>query len=59
MNNYGYPTTRRFHRTMVDAFQQDQAEWWFPPKRSTMDTVLITLGVMMWIGIGIYFWGAT
>lgn len=36
---YGWPTTRRYHRTMMNAFQQDQAQWWFPPERTNAEKV--------------------
>jgi hypothetical protein len=53
-DNYGWPTSRCFPRTLKDAFRDDpeNARWWYPPKRSTMDKILITLGVFMWVGIG-------
>jgi len=51
---YGYPTTRRFHRSTMDAFQQDQAEWWFPPERSTAEKVWL-YGSLIFFVLSIFF----
>lgn len=57
-DNYGWPTTRCFPRTMLDAFPDDaeNAQWFYPPEQRWQDKVYFYLGVLFWVVIGIYFW---
>ena len=54
--NHGWPTTRTFPRTLADAFQDERVEWWFPPKKRPIEYVYIAVGIIIWIGIAVYFW---
>lgn len=56
--SYGWPTTRRFPRTINDAFQDsvENAQWWYPPERSASDMTLRWLSVALWICLGLYLW---
>jgi hypothetical protein len=38
----------------MDAFQQDQAEWWFPPERSTAEKVWL-YGSLIFFVLSIFF----
>lgn len=54
---YGWPTTRCYPRTTLDAFKDgDYYEWWFPHEKSWQDQVLFGISVLAWVGLGIYFW---
>lgn len=56
-DNYGWPTTRRFPNTTAEAFKDgDYGEWFFPPERSWRNVLYMAGGVVIWIGICIYFW---
>lgn len=56
IDNYGWPTTRCFPRTAADAFKDgDYTQWFFPPERDWRNAVLLTLGVIAWLGICVYF----
>ena len=61
-DNYGWPTSRCFPRTLKDAFKDDpeNTKWWFPPpKRNTIDKVVMAVGIAIWLGVGYYFWKTT
>ena len=61
-DNYGWPTSRCFPRTLKDAFKDDpeNTEWWFPPpKRGVIDKIVLAIGIILWLGVGYYFWKAT
>lgn len=50
-------TTRRFKRTLMEAFPQDHAEWLEGPTPPTVWSRVMSLtGVILWLGLGIYFW---
>ena len=53
------PTTRRFPRTLSEAFPNDleNAKWFFPHENewSWSDRFLLTVGLLFWIGLGYYF----
>ena len=52
------PTTRCYPRRSEDAFPDPVAnsQWWYPPERSmhTRHIVLGCIGIVMWIGVGIF-----
>ncbi len=57
IDNYGWPTTRCFPRTTADAFKDGEyTESFFPPERSWRNVLYMAGGVVIWIGICIYFW---
>lgn len=56
MSNYGYPTTRKFPRTLAEAFPDERGEWFYPPEPKSMERVYIGIGVVAWIGLSVYFW---
>lgn len=57
LDNYGWPTTRCFPRTTADAFKDgDYTESFFPPERSWRNVLYMAGGVVIWVGICIYFW---
>ena len=57
LDNYGWPTTRGFPRTTADAFKDgDYTESFFPPERSWRNVLYMAGGVVIWVGICIYFW---
>lgn len=61
-DKYGWPTTRRYPRTMNEAFPNDveNAKWWYPPeRRNTIDKVVMFIGIAIWLGVGYYFWKTT
>ena len=53
------PTTRRYPRTMLEAFPSniETAQWWYPPERRIgfIEIALWTAGISMWIGLAYYF----
>lgn len=58
----GWPTTRRYPRTLHEAFPDDVeiAKWWYPPEAhvySVAEWFLMLFGVCAWIGIGYCFVG--
>jgi len=61
MDKYeGWPTTRCYPRTLLEAFPQDvdMAEWLYPPEKEPLDVVTSLLwcaGVSMWVGLAYYF----
>lgn len=57
LDNYGWPTTRCFPRTTADAFKDGEyTESFFPPERSWRNVLYMAGGVVIWVGICIYFW---
>jgi hypothetical protein len=52
----GWPTTRRFPRTMNDAFPNDveNAKWWYPPEQRWQDKLFMTLCVWLWIALATF-----
>ena len=58
---YGWPTTRRYPRTTLEAFPDDaeNAKWWYPPEQRTRDKAFFAISVALWICIGVYFWRTT
>ncbi len=57
IDNYGWPTTRRFPRTSAEAFKDGEyAESWFPPEQRWQDKAYFAVGVVAWVLICIYFW---
>jgi len=55
---YGYPTTRRFARSTMQAFQQDQGEWWYPPERTLTSRVWDWAAVVFFFSSILYLLGA-
>jgi hypothetical protein len=56
---YGYPTTRRFARSTMQAFQQDQGEWWFPPERTTGEKVWLYASIAFFLCSVLFVLGAS
>ncbi len=57
IDNYGWPTTRCFPRTTGEAFKDgDYTESFFPPERSWRGLAYFVFGILLWVGIGVYFW---
>ena len=59
-SNYeGWPTTRRYPRTMLEAFPDavENAEWWHPPEKNyePMNIALWMLAAFAWVGLAYYF----
>lgn len=56
----GCPTTRRYPRTLAEAFPKDPQnfEWFFPPEQRIRDKVFLAVGVIAWVCICWYFWRA-
>jgi hypothetical protein len=53
-NEYeGWPTTRRYPRTLAEAFPQDSTHDWFepPPPRRKSNAVLFWSAVALWVGV--------
>jgi hypothetical protein len=51
------PTTRCFYRTMRDAWQQDNYDWWEgPPERDWKHHLYTWLGVALWAALAIIYW---
>jgi hypothetical protein len=52
----GWPTTRRFPRTMNEAFPDDaaNAKWWYPPEQRWQDKLFMTLCVWLWIALATF-----
>lgn len=60
IENYGWPTTRCYPRTTKEAFKDgDYGTWWFPPEQRWQDKLFFVSCIVIWIGIGIYFWKTT
>lgn len=58
-DNYeDWPTTRRFARSTNEAFREDvdNAQWWFPPEKTWQDRLMFWTGVILWVGLAVYFW---
>lgn len=55
---YGWPTTRCYPRTLKEAFPNDieNAQWWFPPEQRWQDKVFFVVGVIIWVGLAVYYW---
>ena len=55
--SYGTPTTRRFPRSMLEAFPRspENYEWFFPPERNEnlANAIVFWLGILGWI---LFFW---
>ena len=54
------PTTRCYPRTLVEAFPDtvERAQWLYPPeprKRTPVELMMITVGLLGWIGLAYYF----
>lgn len=58
MDNYGWPTTRCYPRTTLEAFPDDSdtAQWFFPPEQRVRDKVFMAVGVVLWVCIAVYLW---
>ena len=53
-NEYeGWPTTRRYPRTLAEAFPQDSMGSWceLPPPRRKSNAVLFWSAVVLWVGV--------
>ena len=52
------PTTRRYPRTLSEAFPHDldNAKWWHPPEQRTRDKVFFGIALALWAFIGFYYW---
>lgn len=52
------PTTRRYPRTIKEAFPHDaeNGQWFFPPEQRGRDKVFFAVAVALWVFIGFYFW---
>ena len=52
------PTTRRFPRTMEEAFKDPQqiSQWWYPPEREMCwrDAVVFGVGFFAWLVLAVY-----
>jgi hypothetical protein len=53
------PTTRRYPRSMDEAFQRDvtRAQWFYPPEvpYTFGDVVLTSAGIALWVCLAYYF----
>jgi hypothetical protein len=57
IDNYGWPTTRCFARTTQEAFKDGEyIEWFFPPEKNVRGIVFVVTGVILWVGLCVYFW---
>ena len=54
--DYGWPTTRTYPRTLMEAFPKDNADWFFPPEQRMRDKILFGVGVFGWVALLIYLW---
>ena len=56
--NYGWPTTRCYPRTMLEAFPDDaeNAKWFYPPEQRPRDKVFFVVAVILWAYLCFYFW---
>ena len=61
MDKYGFPTTRCYPRTMLEAFPDDaeNAKWWFPPEQRWQDKLFLALAVCLWLVIAVYLMSTT
>lgn len=57
-DKYGWPTTRCYPRTLLEAFPDDaeNAKWFFPPEQRTRDKAFFVVAVLIWAYIGFYYW---
>ena len=57
--HYGWPTSRRYPRTMLEAFPNsvENAQWWYPPEKnySPTNVAMWMLAAFAWIGLAYYF----
>mgnify|MGYP003346503949 FL=1 len=57
IDNYGWPTTRCYPRTTAEAFKDDDyGEWFFPPQYDWRNVAYMTVGIIAWALIILYFW---
>jgi hypothetical protein len=54
--NEGWPTTRTYPRTLLEAFPDDiqNAQWWYPPEQRWQDKVFFYLMITLWVCIAFY-----
>ena len=55
---YGYPTTRRYPRTLAEAFPHDPAnfEWFHKPVKTRGALEYVMLAAAFWIWLGLAYW---
>jgi hypothetical protein len=62
-SNYeGWPTTRRYPRTIEEAYPNDpsRAEWFYKPerKRGALEYAMLSAAFWIWLGLA-YWWSNT
>lgn len=53
----GWPTTRRYPRTLIEAFPDDveNGEWFYPPEQRWQDKLFLVGNVCLWVALAFYF----
>lgn len=51
IDNDGWPTTRCYPRTLLEAFPQDNTEWFYPPEQRMRDKVMFWVGIAIWVAV--------
>lgn len=56
--NYGWPTTRCYPRTLLEAFPDDveNSKWWYPPEQHWQDKLVFWIGIAAWAVVCVYWW---
>ena len=57
-NYQGWPTTRRYPRTLAEAFPKDPAnyEWFHKPERKRSNLEYAMLSVAFWLWLSLAYW---